>query len=44
MKHRYAFGPKRKTGVRGIGICKNWDGVRLYSARDLQKSPVDVTA
>ena len=43
-KHRYAFGPKRKTGARGIGICKNWDGVRLYSARDLQKSPVDVTA
>ena len=39
-KHRYAFSENRKTGARGIGICKNWDGIRLYSARGLQKTPV----
>ena len=39
-KHRYAFSAKRKTGAKGIGICKNWDGIRLYSARGLQKTPV----
>ena len=39
-KHRYAFNAKRKAGAKGIGICKNWDGIRLYSARGLQKTPV----
>jgi REP element-mobilizing transposase RayT len=39
-KHKYAFSLGRKTGARGIGLCKNWDGIKLYSARDLQKSPV----
>lgn len=41
-KHRYAFGPKRKDGARIIGICKDWDGARLYSARMLQVAPVSI--
>ena len=43
-QHRYAFGPKRKTCATGIGICENWNGIRLHSARRLQKDPVIVTA
>ena len=38
-KHRSLFNPKRKTGARGIGLCKEWNGLRLCSVRELKKSP-----
>ena len=44
QKHKYAFSIGRKTGARGIGLCKNWDGIKLYAARDLQKKPVTYQA
>jgi REP element-mobilizing transposase RayT len=43
-KHRSIFGPKRKTGARGIGMCKEWNGLRLCSARDLRKSSITFNA
>lgn len=39
-KHRNLFSPKRKTGARGIGMCKEWNGLRLCSVRNLHKSPI----
>ena len=34
------FSAGRKTGGHGIGLCREWNGIRLCSARRLQKKPV----
>ncbi len=34
------FSEGRKTGGYGIGICREWNGIRICSARRLQKNPV----
>lgn len=36
LDNRELFGPKRSTGARGIGMCKEWDGIRLCTLRDLK--------
>lgn len=41
-KHRSYFSPKRRTGARGIGMCQEWDGVRLCTARRLQSKPISI--
>ena len=41
--NRDRFGPNRHTGSRGIGICKEWDGIRLCTLRDLRLSPVTIS-
>ena len=38
--HRGHFGPRRKSGARGIGRCEKWCGVRLCTARKLVKTPL----
>lgn len=42
--HRGHFGPRRRTGARGIGRCEKWCGVELCTARKLVKVPVSVGA
>ena len=40
--NRDLFGPNRRTGARGIGLCEEWDGIRLCTMRDLRVAPVTV--
>lgn len=34
------FGPNRSSGARGIGLCKEWDGFRLCTLRDLRVNAI----
>lgn len=38
--HRGIFGPARKRGARSIGICGDWCGIRLCTARNLKKDAI----
>ena len=38
------FSATRKIGGHGIGMCREWNGMRLCSARRLQKNPVTMAA
>ena len=37
------FSDGRKVGGHGIGLCREWNGIRLCSARHLQKNPITVS-
>ena len=37
------FSAGRKVGGHGIGLCREWNGICLCSARHLQKNPVTIS-
>lgn len=40
VEHRSLFGAKRRSGARGIGMCGEWNGIRLCTVRKLVKNAV----
>ena len=40
--HPANFGPLRKAKAHGIGLCREWNGLRICAARRLRKNPVSM--
>ena len=41
-EHPGHFGPRRKAGAAGVGLCREWNGFRLCAARKLRKNPISI--